>query len=129
LDFGPWTKESVEMSLTQQQRDDIAAYLARSESDLLAEVSLYTPTVRSLRGDPLARYTARLRQVICDDWDWCERRQDARFDDSLNAAFAVCDVLLSKQFQAAIPLTLLASILVKRGLDALCNCPSVPTGR
>jgi len=87
--------QGLMMSLTQQQRDEIAAYLARSEGDLLEEASLYVPTPR---GDPLAPYIARLKRAICDDWNWCERRQDARFEDSLNAAFAVCDLLLSKQF-------------------------------
>lgn len=110
------------MSLTEGQRDEIAAYLKRSEEDLLEEVSLYVPAVR---GDPLNPYIVRLKQAICDGWNWCQRRQDARFNDELTAATAVCDVLILAQVNAPIPVTLLTSIIVKRRLDVFCNCPPV----
>ena len=109
--------------MNDAERRQLQSYLSRSEADLLAELELYDDTSRGA-GDTWNKVAGPLRQRLCVEWNWCRVRQDARFDDDLALAAAVVGVLASRTLDLPIPadLALLAAIVVKRGLDALCGC-------
>jgi hypothetical protein len=56
---------------------------------------------------------------------WCERRQDARFDDPTNVILALTSMIGDEAIRIAVPATLIAVILFKRGLDQFCACPPI----
>ena len=71
---------------------ELQAYLEQPLPDLMAELSLYDDTTRS-PADTWAKIAGPLRQRICDEWDWCEVRQDARFENDYDLAMAVLAIL------------------------------------
>ncbi len=110
--------------MTEPDRRTLQRYLDRPLDDLMEELALYDPTERSLT-DVWSQVAGPLRQRLCVEWDYCKVRQDARLDDDLTLAVAVLGVLSRPVLQLPIPvdLMLLATIVVKRGLDVFCRCP------
>ena len=106
-----------------QDNPQLQAYLERPLPDLMAELSLYDETTRG-PGDVWQKIAGPVRQRICVEWNWCERRQDARFENDYDLAAAVLVVLTTRVLNLPIDvdLVLIAAILVKRGLDAFCDC-------
>jgi hypothetical protein len=107
---------------------DVQPYMNRSLDNLMNELaSHYFESVggyaKGAPEDIWRRYVPRLRQRICQEWNWCERRQDARFDEPMTLAALVAEVILPDAVGWSIPAALVAVILVKQGLDALCECP------
>jgi hypothetical protein len=113
------------MSPTQPTRDELTRYLARNQADLLDELSVYAAASGVPRGpaEAWAQLVPLLRQAICQDWQWCQRRQDNRFDDKITLAFAVAEALMGTTLPWGVPIALVAVILVKFGLDKFCACP------
>jgi hypothetical protein len=109
--------------MTDADRRKLAGYLARPEADLLAELALYDASSKGV-GDAWARIAGPLRQRVCEEWGWCQVRQDARFENDLDLAAAVLAALTVRVLHLPVPadLALVAAILVKRGLDAFCGC-------
>ena len=105
--------------------------LDRPLDDLMQELALYQE--QAVRGqerspaDVWRKLESTLRQRVCVEWNWCERRQDARFDDPANIALALASIVLPDATRWQIPAALIAVILIKRGLDAFCSCP--PAGQ
>lgn len=99
-------------------------YLNQPLTDLEEELTLYAPAERG-PAEIWARIAAPLRQRICQEWDWCTRRQDARFENDVDLATAVLAILTTRVLILPIPvdLYLISAILVKRGLDQFCSCP------
>jgi hypothetical protein len=68
---------------------DVQRYLDRPLDDLLEELALYREqaTGGPMRGasDAWDKLAPALRKRVCDEWNWCERRQDARMEE--NVAF------------------------------------------
>ena len=66
-----------------------------------------------------------MRQRLCVEWDWCQVRQDARFENDVELATAVLIILSSRVLNLPVPvdLYLISAIVVKRGLDHVCACP------
>ena len=109
--------------MTDTEYRQLQNYLRRSEADLLAELELYDAASKGL-GDVWARIAGPLRQRLCVEWDWPQVRQDARFENDLDLAAAVLAALTVRVLDLPVPadLPLVAVIVVKRGLDALCGC-------
>lgn len=109
--------------MTDADRRQLQSYLSRAEADLLAELDLYEAGSRGA-GDAWAKIAGPLRQRICTEWGWRQVRQDARFENDLDLAAAVLTALTVRVLHLPVPadLTLVAVILVKRGLDAFCGC-------
>jgi hypothetical protein len=105
-------------------RQKLERYMQRPLPDLHDELALYAPAERG-SAEVWARVAGPVRRVICEEWCWCEKRQDNRYDDRLNLAIVVLAILSERLPQ--MPLNaepvLIAAILVKMGLDQLCNCP------
>ena len=106
---------------------DIQSYMNCSLDELMQRLAVYREAATGgvERGDIWRTLEAALRQRICDEWNWCERRQDARFDDPVNVALALVSLVAPDATRWHVPAALIAAILVKRGLDAFCQCPPV----
>ena len=86
--------------------------------------------IERLRHDPGHRRRlaedrrARARTRLCDEWRWCELRQDARWDDKVTLALAVASALSQPVLHLPFPadLALIAVIAVKMGLDQTVCC-------
>jgi hypothetical protein len=105
-------------------RDEVARYLACDQDDLLDELSVYAEASgATYRGKAaLEQIEPRLRQAVCQDWNWCHWRQDARFADQIDLAVAVAGALTATALPWGAPTALAAVILVKFGLDKFCKC-------
>ena len=102
---------------------ELQAYLEQPLPDLMAELSLYDETTRS-PADTWAKIAGPLRVRICDEWGWCNVRQDARFENDLDLGIAVFAILTTRVLHLPIDvdMMLISAIVVKRGLDAFCGC-------
>lgn len=110
--------------MNDAERRQLARTMARPLADLEEELALYAPAGRG----PVAVWdniAGPLRQRVCQEWGWCQVRQDARFENDLDLAVAVLGVLSARVLDLPldVDLLLVAAILVKRGLDAFCDCP------
>jgi hypothetical protein len=105
-------------------RRSLQAYLDRPLDDLMAELELYDPASKG-PADVWNKVAGPLRQRLCEEWDYCRVRQDARWDDQLTLALTVAAMLLSPTLRLPIEIDqlLIAAIVVKLGLDAFCACP------
>ena len=105
---------------------EIQRYLDRPLDDLTQEFALYreqaTGTTRGF-SDAWEKIVPALKQKICDEGNWCERRQDARFDEPMTVITLVISMIAPAAMQWQVPAALIAVILFKRGIDAFCGCP------
>ena len=110
--------------MTDTDRRALQAYLNRPLDDLMAELELYDPASKG-PADVWNKVAGPLRQRLCVEWDWCQVRQDQRWEDKLTLALAVAAKLSEPVLHLPIEadLLLIAAIVVKRGLDVFCGCP------
>jgi hypothetical protein len=89
----------------------------------MAELELYDPVSRG-PAEAWNKVARPVRQRLCVEWDYCNVRQDARWENDLDLAVAVLGVLSARVLHLPIPadLALIATIVVKRGLDVFCGC-------
>ncbi|MFQ5856177.1 MAG: hypothetical protein ACE5LU_11090 [Anaerolineae bacterium] len=90
----------------------------------MAELELYDPASRG-PADVWRKVAGPVRQRLCVEWDYCNVRQDARWENDLNLAVAVLGALSARVLHLPIDadLALITTIVVKRGLDMFCGCP------
>jgi hypothetical protein len=98
-------------------------YVDRPLPDLMAELALYDDTMRG-GSETWQRIAGPIRWRICEEWNWCEIRQDARFENKYDLALAVVTTLSVRTFHIPldVDVVLIAAILVKLGLDQFCDC-------
>lgn len=97
--------------------------MERPLADLMTDLEASVPSTKG--GADLWQYLVEpLQQRLCHEWGWCEVRQDARFENDYDLAIAVFTVLTSRVLDIPIDvdLFLITAIVVKRGLDGLCQC-------
>ncbi len=117
------------------QTHAVQAYLARSLDELLVELDSYQAEAgRVMRGGATRGLGSlwnslqpSLRQKICVEWNWCERRQDYTFQNQEALAIVLAEILSNRFMPQNVPVVLLASIMVKLGLDKFCDCGKVPS--
>ena len=63
----------------------------------------------------------KLRSKICVDWHYCSKRGE--YGDFQSLAYAVAPLVSSVVGTPATTAMIVAIILIKSGLDKLCNCP------
>jgi hypothetical protein len=105
---------------------EVRRYIERGLPELEEELAVYREQATGARrgpGDALQDLVPALRERVCAEWKWCDKRQDARFDDPVNIAALLASMLAPDALRWQVPAALVAVILVKRGLDAFCNCP------
>jgi hypothetical protein len=104
---------------------EIQRYLNQPLDDLMQEFDLYAQEASgTMRGPGTAweKIVPTLKQKICVEGNWCERRQDARFDDPVNIIALLAGIIAPSAGQWGIPAALIAVILFKRGIDRFCGC-------
>ena len=104
---------------------EVQRYLNQPLDALMQEFDLYAEAATgTMRGSGKAweKIVPALKQKICVEGNWCERRQDARFDDPMNIALALTGMIDNEAMRIAAPAALIAVILVKRGIDQFCGC-------
>ena len=107
--------------------NDVQRYLNQSLDDLLEELALYR---EQATGGPLRspadgwnKLVPALHRRVCVEWNWCERRQDARLEEQIALATLVSQIVAPEAQAWQVPAALIGVILVKKGLDAFCCCP------
>ncbi len=109
--------------------NEIQRYLDLPLDTLMKELALHQELagggLERSPADVWRRLESALHQRVCVEWNWCDQRQDARFDDPTNIALALASIVLPDATRWQIPAALIAVIPIKRGLDAFCNCPPV----
>ena len=102
---------------------ELQAYLERPLPDLMEELSLYDETSKGI-GDTWEKIAGPVRGRLCDEWNWCEVRQDNRFENDVALGLAVFAALTTRTLNLPInvDMMLISAIVVKRGLDAFCGC-------
>ena len=110
--------------MTDTDRHALQAYLNLPLDELMAELELYDLASKG-PAEVWNKVAGPLRQRLCVEWDWCNKRQDARWDDKLTLTLAVAAKLSEPVLHLPIEadLLLIAAIVVKRGLDVFCGCP------
>jgi hypothetical protein len=63
----------------------------------------------------------KLRARICVDWGYCSRRND--YGDFQSLAYAIAPLVSSAVGVPVATAMIVVIILIKSGLDKLCNCP------
>lgn len=110
--------------MTDADRRALQAYLNRPLDDLMEELSLYDPASRGA-ADVWQKIAGPLHQRLCVEWDYCQVRKTARFENDLDLAVAVLTALTTHVL--ALPIAtdfpLIAALVLKRGLGTFCNCP------
>lgn len=61
-----------------------------------------------------------LFQSICVKWQYCNKREDSNFSDSIALSTAICDIVSA--VIVGVPPFTVSVLLVKLGLDKFCNC-------
>ncbi|NUO79892.1 hypothetical protein HUU05_07430 [candidate division KSB1 bacterium] len=120
---------------SNEQTQAAQAYLARSLDELLVELESYKEEPGRLMRSGATRglgslwnsLQPSLRQKICVEWNWCERRQDYTFQNQETLAIVLAEILSNRFMPQNAPVVLLASIMVKLGLDKFCDCGKVPS--
>lgn len=107
---------------------DIQRYLNQPLDTLMQEFDLYAETaagtIKGL-GTSWEKIVPALKQKVCAEGNWCERRQDARFDDPTNVILALVSMVGDEATRFAVPAALIAVILFKRGIDQFCGCAPI----
>lgn len=70
----------------------------------------------------LNEQSANIKQRICVEWDYCGKRNDPELTQTANLVAAIADALLAFLVRSPIVVATIATILVRKGLNAYCNC-------
>ena len=110
---------------SSQWKEEIRQYLELSESELREELweEAATGEVELVRsaGHPFDPYIRELRRVVCEEWDWTQRRNDPEWNDPLNLSIALADAMFVASVSVPFPITLAAVTIVKLGIDRFCK--------
>jgi hypothetical protein len=105
--------------LLRQDVDELNALLAQSDPD--ADDALHSfESARQWGENVMQRLSASLSTCICDEWNYCKRRKTQKFGDDVSLAVEIANLIF--KIVGAYPVAVIASILVKKGLDAFCGC-------
>ncbi len=107
------------------QNQGAKEYLSRPLDDLLVELEFYGPRQRKRTVSKTNMWKSiepELKRFICEQWNWCEKRADSRFQNLETLAIVLAEVLVNAILPTNIPLILISSIVVKMGLDSFCKC-------
>jgi hypothetical protein len=117
--------------ISPEERRRIQRYLQLDEENLYPLLLKYSDEYKDKIASPLwqeewgrkvfERLEGGLRQVLCVEWDMCERLNDQNVKDGTNLVVVIGDVIAAKV--AGFPPFLIASLLVKIGLRRFCACP------
>lgn len=102
---------------------DVADYWLMDEYDWSVELSKYDEAELVTRGSsqPLEPFRELLRDFVSAQWNWPLKRSLPEYQDPLFVARSLAAALRNAKLPIPFPPELLATILVKSGLDAWCE--------
>ena len=116
--------------MDEKTKRKIERYLSLDEEGLFAlipphltehEHTLFAPTGQEDAGKGyFESKVGELRKAVCEDFDWPSKRSDTSFNDTVTLVAAIADAISS--VVVGVPPFIIASLLVKRGLDYFCGC-------
>ena len=108
----------------------IEKYLALDGEELFAlipphlseyESTFFTPTGQEDAGKSyFESKLEQLKKTVCVEFDWPSKKNNTAFDDTVTLVAAIGDAISS--ITVGVPTFIIATLLVKRGLDKLCEC-------
>ena len=114
---------------SETQQEQAKRYLAMKQDELYALIPIYLPEYDGVAFAPQAQIQAGrafferilrgLRKAVCEDFDWPSKRNDPGFSDTVNLVAAIADNIST--YVGSVPPFLIASLLVRKGLDSLCS--------
>jgi hypothetical protein len=117
-------------TIPEPQRQEIEQYISQDLDTLYSVLDLIRSSqepVSYLPGNEIVRGIAKfdefvplLRQKVCEEWDFCTKRNDPELSDTINLAAEIADIIATSII--GFPPTLISTILVKKGLTAFCMC-------
>ena len=96
----------------------IAKYFAMANDERLA---CYGEVGTRGDGTPLNPYIIELSELIRDEWDWEDRREQPEYQSKEAQAEALYEFLSGQDLDIPFPLDLVAVEVVDMGLDELCG--------
>ncbi|MDW7675031.1 MAG: hypothetical protein SCK28_10890 [Bacillota bacterium] len=120
------------MNISDQERAMIQQYLMSEETDiersigriLLSDRGLETTSV--IDAEALKEYHRYIKEKIqifkhkiCVEWNYQEKLKNVNFIDDIHLVAAIADVIAKEV--GIIPVFMVASLLVKKGLSKLCS--------
>ena len=109
--------------LLSKSLDDLYEELGRSliSPDFPATASITKQNAVQRGRSFVSGSLEKLRSKICVDWRYCSKRGD--YGDFQSLAYAVAPLVSSVVGVPATTAIIVAIILIKSGLEKLCNCP------
>jgi len=117
--------------ISESQRLEIQQYLSQDIDILYSTLDLISSAEKSglyhMPGNEKLRGIAKfkelvplLRQKVCVEWNYCAKRNDPELQDTVNLVAAIADIVAT--LSIGFPPTLIAAILLKKGLTSFCGC-------
>jgi len=117
--------------ISESQRLEIQQYLSQdidilySTLDLISSAETlgryHMPGNENLRG--IAKFKELvpiLRQKVCIEWNYCAKKNDPELQETVYLVAAIADAIATSTI--GFPPTLIAAILLKKGLTSFCGC-------
>jgi len=102
--------------------DEEQLYVTLARNDPANADVMFSPDeARETGRRTFERLQEPMRQRLCVEWDYCARRQSSDFGDAISLTAAVADMLVT--VLGGIPAGTVATLVVKKGLSQLCDCP------
>lgn len=110
-------------------RQILMARRDRKPEDMLTYLTFQTKRRSNWRDvfpDWFTANAARIHELVCVKWQYCIKREEGRFNDQVSFVASLSDVVAV--LTMGVPPVLLATILLKLGLDKFCGCTDTATG-
>jgi hypothetical protein len=118
------------MELTAEDRAKIEELLSLPADGLFSILPAYSPEYEHTSFAPegqlkagrqiFERLRARLHQLVCIEWDYCEKRRSDKYQDPVVLVASVADVISASL--TGVPPFVVSTLLVKIGLSRFCEC-------
>ncbi|MFF5367892.1 hypothetical protein [Streptomyces sp. NPDC013187] len=105
--------------LLDKDVDELLVLLALSDPDH-AETMFSAEEARNEGRRRFQQLTPLLHQRICTEWRYCEKKANGAFNDNIEVAVAVADLITT--VVGGLPVSVVTALIVKRGLNRLCGC-------
>lgn len=110
--------------------DEIEEFLSQDIETLYEILDLLSSSEKNIRYSPgnekdrgkdyFEDIISSLNKKICNEWEFCKKRNDPDFQDTVNLISTVADVIASMSI--GVPPVLVSTILFKKGLVKFCKC-------
>lgn len=102
-------------------KEIVELYMLIAQTDPAYSDVFFTPREAYTKGqESMNRLSKQLYQKICVEWNYCHRRHDTDLSDNMLLVAGVSDLILG--IVGEIPATIIAVLIIKKGLNRFCKC-------